>query len=318
MKAESSVVSRMLVHDADPAAHEIIRSFCEENQLIAMRANNKSVLDLVRSNIELGAICLAEETQGSELAVEINRVRREIPIFMRLKNSASVDNLVPQVRSAIAGAYHLSEMNKLRELVNRYLFSHQFPNELVRGIAELTSGVLNTVFDNVEVSCNTPYVIRDKLIYGELFSLLHIDADWGRGYLMHQASEEPLIRFLQSGKTHFSGVGDFRSVNNLLSEIANLNWGKFKSSFVKEYSTDALTHRVQVPIIVNHSRKYITFGTDDPQLCFKYVISDLEQNLEPVTILQKFIFSLCWAPEKFQKGQKALDQLVNGGELEIF
>ena len=78
----------------------------------------------------------------------------------------------------------------------------------------------------------------------------------------------------------------------------------------------SLDYRIQVPTIVNHCRNYISFGTDDPQLCFHYTITDNEGKLEPVSMYQKFVFHLSWAPEEFQ--DEPVDDLVTNGELEFF
>jgi hypothetical protein len=76
--------------------------------------------------------------------------------------------------------------------------------------------------------------------------------------------------------------------------------------------------RVEIPIIVNHARKYISFGSDDPQLCFKFTLLDPSAKLNPITIYQKFIFSLDWAPEKYAESNQSVNDLVSGGELEFF
>ena len=73
-----------------------------------------------------------------------------------------------------------------------------------------------------------------------------------------------------------------------------------------------------MPIIVNHQNKYITFGTDIPQLCFKYTLRQTGGDRKEITLYQKFIFNLSWAPEKFSENQPTVDDLIDTGELEFF
>ena len=55
-----------------------------------------------------------------------------------------------------------------------------------------------------------------------------------------------------------------------------------------------------MPLIVNHKHKYISFGTDNPQLCFLYTLTD-ETSGRSVKLYQRFIFNLNWSPEDFRK-----------------
>ena len=93
-------------------------------------------------------------------------------------------------------------------------------------------------------------------------------------------------------------------------------WGRFKTEYGGSDTTSK--HRVEVPIIINHARKYISFGSEDPQLCFKYSLFVSGTRVIPIEVYQKFVFSLDWAPEKYSEGQKKVDALVSNGELELF
>ncbi len=61
---------------------------------------------------------------------------------------------------------------------------------------------------------------------------------------------------------------DFRAVNSLLGEVTNLIWGSFKNRYIGDASTSAVG-TIQVPLVVNQQHRYISFGTDNPQLCFR-------------------------------------------------
>lgn len=97
-----------------------------------------------------------------------------------------------------------------------------------------------------------------------------------------------------------------------------MTWGGFKSRFIGTDHIDEIQHQIQVPVIVHHGQRYISFGSDDPPLCFRYVLQDTERKLAPVMLLQKFIFSLNWMPEKFHENQQNINEFINTGELELF
>ena len=96
-----------------------------------------------------------------------------------------------------------------------------------------------------------------------------------------------------------------------------LIWGAIKNRYLSSVRED--TYLSQVPIIVNNLHRYISFGSENPQLCFKYIISDSDDaTVRPLVIQQKFIFNLNWSPEDFSENVPSADELVSSGELEFF
>jgi hypothetical protein len=178
---------------------------------------------------------------------------------------------------------------------------------------------LRSAFRGVEIMHPVPYIVRDKLIYGELFSLMPIESDWCRGYMMFQGEEKNMLDMIRARKTQLAPKEPhFRDVNNLLSEIANMAWGGFKARFVSQSDQSGAAYRTHVPIIINHAQRFISFGAEYPQLCFQYQLTDTDGLVAPVTLYQKFVFSLHWSPEKFEASRIAVDDLLKGGELQLF
>lgn len=101
-----------------------------------------------------------------------------------------------------------------------------------------------------------------------------------------------------------------------MGETTNLIWGGFKSRFINAEDL-AINPIPQVPIIINNFHKYISFGSENPHLCFKFTLVH-ENTGEQFIIYQWLVFNLIWAPENFKENQAALDQLVVSGELELF
>lgn len=324
MEDTSNIVSKVLVHESDEQALARLKAFFTDNQLVGMRTQHDNIIDVLKSNIDLGAVFLSESvsgnnSSGAELASVLHRLRPELPIFLRRETSSSKDDLPEHVQTAVVAAYQLDALDKLKETLDTYLFSQHYPKALVQGIEEITRGVFNSAFKGMQVECDLPYLIKDKFIYGELFSLMPLESSWCRGYMMFQVEEQHVLEVIQLDKTHIKPAdADFRHVNNLLSELSNMAWGGFKTKFFSNDHVEDTQYKVQVPIIVNHGRKFISFGSDDPQLCFRYTLTDPDNAFAPIVLYQKFVFSLSWSPEKFQENQQKVDDMIDSGELELF
>ena len=325
MENQAKPISKVLVLDNDPGCHERIKAFCERNDLVGLKVLDEDVLSVLKSNVDLGAILLAEsytdkETGGFALARLIHQLRPELPIFLRRESTDSMDDLSDTDRNSFSACYTIDTIESLRTPIDECIFCLIYPNALVRGITELTKTALESQFKELRVEMATPYIVRDRIIFGEIFTLIPIESNWCRGYLMLQTEEEALMALIADDKTHINAQegGDFRDVNNVLGEITNLVWGSFKNRFVS-HSASLSAHVSQVPLIINHQHRYISFGSEKPQLCFKYTLhNDTGSSPRPLTIYQRFIFNLNWNPEEFAENEASVEDLFESGELELF
>jgi hypothetical protein len=157
--------------------------------------------------------------------------------------------------------------------------------------------------------------VRDRIIFGEVFSLIALESTWCRGYMMMQAEEAPILELIDRHGM-CDAPADFRDLNSLLGEITNLIWGSFRNRYIGD--ANALSHsQVQVPLLVNHEHRYISFGTSNPQLCFMYRLTD-EHTGHSVKLHQRFVFNLSWSPEDFSEVTKDVGAVVDAGELDLF
>lgn len=323
MENSSPVLSKVLVHEFDPLARQGLKKFCRENRLIGLRESSIDVLSVLRKNIDLGAVFISEkqETNGSdgiELGMRIHELRHELPIFLRREKNATLDDLPEEVQRAFAGAYVGEQPEQLEALVEEYIFNVHYPNNLVESIREISESAISSQLTNMAVFCDVPYLVKDRLTYGELFSLIPLESTWCRGYMMLQIEEAPLSHMISQGRTSLSTESlDFRSLNEWLGEVTNLIWGGFKNRYGLGVSSQNDV-RTQVPIINNHVRGYISFGTAMPQLVFKYSLRDLGGLNKDFYLYQKFIFHLNWSPEEIAANQETLDQCIESGDLEFF
>jgi hypothetical protein len=146
-------VSKVLVLDNCPSSMESIRQFCAQNNLIGMTVRKNRLLSVLRTNIDLGAILLAEDYGAStgeslEIALKIHTLRPELPIMLRRRNVASLNDLSGSMQRVFCLAYLQHDMAPLQKVIEDYIFSLKYPNALVRGILEISESMLSGIFKN--------------------------------------------------------------------------------------------------------------------------------------------------------------------------
>jgi len=335
MSEETQIVSKVLVHECNDDALSVLKNVCTKHSLVGLKVStgnntiglkdaSNEIDDVLKSNVDLGAIFLAEDVDkngvsGTDICLEIHHTRPELPIFLRTSEKNSADKFPPDIQNAITGFYHMDDHDTLDELISSYVCSMYYPVELAQGIQEISTDAFSNIINNSDISCDQPYLVKDQIIYGELFSLIPLESDWCRGYMMLQTTENEILELIRSGRTHInSSRPDSRDTNSVLNEITNMIWGGIKSRYFQSSEGPSEAHRTQVPIIVNHAQKHISFGSTEPQLCFKYTLNGEGKKFPNVTLYQRLVFNLSWSPEKFAESDKAVDDFVDSGELEMF
>ena len=317
MEDAARLVSKVLILEHDPAATERLKSFCEAHDLVGLRAQADTVLAVLKSNVDLGGIFLSEEhavaeAPGIALATAIPQLRPELPIFLRQRDKAP---LAEQDRGAVRATYTTDTIDELAPVIAESIFCLVYPNALVRGIREISIGALQALFRDKVVHSEAPHVVRDRIIYGEVFTLIPLESSWCRGYMMLQTQEDAMRAAI--GLPDDDPSATFRELNNTLGEATNLIWGAFKNRFINY--ADGPAHLTQIPIVINHRHKYISFGSQDPQLCLRYTLSDPAwPDLAPTQVHQRFIFNLAWSPDDFKENKASVEDLFQSGELELF
>jgi len=321
----NNIVSKVLVHESCAEALACLKVFCQEQHLVGLKDTKKSIMDIFHGHTDLGAGFLYEGSDidgvsGLEVGARIRKIRPELPLFLRRD---SLDTPLPsEYESVFAGCYTIRDMDKLKSLVEHHQFSTYYPMPLIRGVQELSNEAFHTTIRNVRVECDAPYMVKDQVIYGELFSLIPLESHWCRGFMMLQTTESEMMQMIANGHTSLcNDAPSFRDVNHILNEITNMVWGGIKSRFFindDAGNENEIGNKIHVPILVNHGRKFISFGTTEPHLCFRYVIQSENDDSPPIEIYQKMIFNLSWQPELFKEIEQAVDDMVDSGELEFF
>jgi hypothetical protein len=228
MTETAELTSKVLVLDSAVEPAKRIKSFCDTHHLVGVKTGARNVMAVLKSNVDLGAIFLSENYGGGteaslSLAREIHRARPELPIFLRREHSEALDDLPEADRGLFKAAYRIDSMDRLETVINECLFNLTYPSALVRGIGEITINALDSIFRQVQIGQESPYIVRDRIIYGELFTLIPLESNWCRGYMMLQTEEQPLVRFVEAGKTHITtDMVNFRDINHVLGEVTNL------------------------------------------------------------------------------------------------
>jgi len=309
----------LLEHDAD--AYADLLAFCERLGLIVLPCTALDAKAMLDRHKDLGGVLLAEDLPCEDgdawaLARNLHRVRPELPVFLRRTSDAPPPD---SATGSIAQAWVSGDIDALEAAVNRWLFSLRYPPTLVSGIVELTRHSVASMFPYAEVTNDPPYVVRDRIIFGQLSTLIPLESHWCRGYMMLQCDERALRQGLMQGFSFEGAGGDlsFRDLTALMAEVTNLIWGAFKNQYAPPEAVAPVL--VQVPVVINHEQKYISFGNEDPQLCLRWHLTDPRRpGLPPFTIVQRMIFNLWWSPEGFEELAAAPPLAGPTGVLELF
>lgn len=314
---------KILVCESSDTVINTLKIHFSEQGFTGLLCHPDNVMGILEKNTDLGAVfvsngALSDGQLGTEVAKRIHAKRPELPIFLRNDDK---DNQGPSdIAHFVSSQYNIDDLDALDTLMKEHLFTTCYPIPLVRGIQEISQESFCDIIDDVEVSVDRPYFVKDKIIFGELLSLIPLESSWCRGYMMLQTTQEEVLSLIHAGHTKLSSQENgFRIVNELLNEATNLMWGKIKSRFMASGGdVDSAAQRFQVPIIVNHGEKYISFGSSEPQLCFQFILKDKKGCIDDITIYQKIVFNMSWDPETFEQYEHETNQLVDCGELELF
>ena len=316
--------SKVLILEPEADCRGRIRAFCDAHQLRGLRVDAEHLFSVLGSNVDLGAVMLPERVgddpqAGLALARQVRALRPELPIYLRREREQSLHGLGSQDQRLFSAGYHIDAIDELAATLSENLFSMVYPNALVRSLTQITQTSFDSQFKDLQVQVESPYIVTDRLIYGEIYTLIPLESPWCRGFLMMQCQEADLERLVKSDKTHVdpASAGDFRSFNNILGELTNLVWGAFRNRYGHHDQIDG--NLAQVPIIINHLHRYISFGSQNPHLCIRVQLVDEQQpGTDAVSVLLRFVFNLSWSPEDFRESETAVDSLVATGELEFF
>ena len=315
---KATPVSKVLILDESPEHLQSLKRFCDKNGLVGLKVRRDAIFGVLRTNIDLGAVLLAENfgdsaQQTAHLAMEIHTTRPELPLIMCREERATLEDLSEEMQRAVCAVYVAGDMDALHRIIQERIFCLTYPNALLRGIAEITRSVLASQFPGTTVLVDSPHIVHDRIIFGELFSLMRLDSGWCRGYMMLQTEEAPLLALAGQAVEKATALS-FRTLNDLVAETTNMIWGAFKSRFIGDAGAACGS---QVPLLVNHKHNYISFGTQNPQLCFRVNLTNTA-TWSATTIYVRFIFSLNWSPEEFKEIPHKLTGLIESGELELF
>ncbi|MEX3949943.1 chemotaxis protein CheX [Paraburkholderia sp. EG287B] len=322
-------VSKLLLLESDTARAEAIARIAAAYDCVCVPVRRDALSAALKTHYDLGGVLLGEDFGGSleaaaAVAVALEAERPELPVVLRRAASEQDDALPEPLRRLPCASWHDSDPATLIAALEAHVFSHDYPDPLVDGITDMTLGRLRGLFAGLEVNWDTPSIVRDRIIFGEVLTLIPIETAWCRGWLLMQTEETPLIELLppRAGRDEAS---DFRDVNGVLAELTNLVWGAFRNRYLGNAHAAGEAGwgraQVQVPLLINHRRRYLSFGSDNPQLCIKYRLTCPDTGRE-VVIDQRFVFSLGWSREGFdetaaQAAAAAVEEQASG-ELELF
>ena len=321
MTEPAQLVSKVLILDNSTAHYPTLKQYCDDHQLVGLKPSGGDVVKLLSSYVDLGAIFIADDYCGTlddtlNLIERIHYLRTELPIALRRSSDDSTAQQLETISRNCSALFSADDLSPLNKLIQDHIFCLVYPNSLVRGISEISCEVFANQFSDYTLTFDTPYLVRDRIIFGEVFTLIPLESSWCNGYMMLQTDIQSEVDPANIATLTEDSPRTFHKINGLFSEITNMIWGGFKRRFIND-NDDRSQSRAQVPILANYHHKYISFGTENPHLCFKYSLTDKKTD-EVITIYQWFVFNISWSPSHFHENTQSVDSLIESGELELF
>lgn len=324
MEQNQTLVSKVLVLEGEPMVGGVLKVFFLENHLIGLRATASNIFDILESNIDLGAILISEDpiadgVNSLALSKKIHHSRPDLPIFLRRFEKETLDDIPYEYRDIFTGAFCVSQLQALKNLVQDHLFADFYPPELVSGIQLVARDCIEANFKEISIEQEPPFLVHDNIMR-EFNSLIALESKWCRGYLMLQVSEGSVGDYISNGKTSIPATGvASKDCSELITHLTNEIWGAINRKFIGyDNKVDENALRIQVPIYINPDERYVSFGTTKPQLCYHFRIADEHQNFSGLEITLKLVFNLGWSPENFELAEQAVEEFIESGELELF
>lgn len=324
----SAIGCNILVYDTDDDALNLIKAIAAEGNIVVPKKSAIDILTLIQNTdldaTDICAIFLTEDQDenglcGFDIAKEIHRARSNVPIFMRLRNGGSINDLNISQRQLIAGCYCTSEPEQLKNYTDKFLYGFYFPTKLVDIFTSAGTSVLNSTFKGCEVREAKPFLVYDHFINTEYTSILPVQFSFGNGVLTLLIKEDDAVALIDNGHTSLNkDQVNNDHLNQLISEVMNLYWGKVRRSAEVTYGSEQERSPVNIPIVVNHKKKYINFGNNTPQLCFRYVLLRDASTLDPIIVEFKMMFNSVLRPKDFPEKVTSENIIEDGSFFEFF
>ncbi len=315
------LISKILVDANADNLPIFLRDYFRKKNLQGVTAKDNRLIELLDVSTDLGGVFMSLNTHSSDLSgislvKKIHSEHPELPIFLYLDDEKNKDvDLVQSLLDLKCTLFTDNDTDSLDRAIEENIFCTFYPVPMIKEFQAISNKSFLSINDDLDVSMETPFIVKSRVIYGELFSLMAIESDWYNGFMMIQSTYEELGRVLSKRKEKNCEL----ACNDLLNELTNLIYGGMKSSFSNNASGNIDgARKIQIPTIINHQKKYISFGGNQPQLCFKFLIKSKSGVFEPFSIYHKLVFNVSWEPRHFDEASFSADDLVDSGELELF
>lgn len=323
-------LSRIVFHDPLPKLEATFKKVLAKESVF-IHAVDIDILDFLTDmdalKSDINGIFISEEDDsngisGFHIAEKMGEMRQSLPLFMRVscKERLKDPELIEKAkRCGISHLYSLDDQTRLRSLLETFVIGSHYPVKLIDGIRALAYEVIDGFFPDRKVTSRTPYLVADYLMREDLSAILPFFSQIGSGYIMVQTNEDPLKQAAPSKTADLSNRFRTSTIGeSILGEVANLLWGKLHFVLQNMSTRTPQSFNTNIPIVVNKNQEHIIFGSNKPQICFKYAIAS-EYEAHPIIISMKIIFHSFVAPESipdFAGAIKAHEDIA--GDIELF
>lgn len=316
----SEIGYAILVYDNWDDACKLLDSLTNDAVVKPIYPNELSIDESLQrldgNNSDICAIFLGEDfvsdgRSSFELLKEIQDIKSNIPIFMRLTGTHTAADLPGDILSSISGNYKSTDLEHSKSIAWNFLAGFYLPNKIVQIFNESGAFTLRQFVKNCQVNTTGTYLSYDHSVATEFTSILPIQLPFGNGVVTFSISEEDTLQLIKNEQTSLGKSQTSSSFcNQLISEIINQFWGRSRQLCENTFGNAANKKIVNIPIVVNPKLKYIDFGRRTPQLRFRYEMASNDRPHAPILVEFKLIFNSLLEPKNFRKIASSKNKLL--------
>lgn len=280
--------------------------------------------ELLSSNI--AAIFLSEtgnsdNLSGFNIAEAISAIRSTVPIFMRVDCEEKYSDILFRSKakmSGISSLYYLENQKEVKSVLHKFIFGNHYPRVFVNDIQKIGSRVFGEYFEGFSVESTIPYVIYDFTLSNMITAIVPFTSAIGTGFFSIQTHEGKFAHAVQSTFDASGNQDDAHFYEGVIGELSNLVLGKFKYA-VSCIPENTNKNTSTIPIVLNPNRNMISFGRHKPQLCFRYVLTKVNEPQFAFTLHMKVISNFLYDSSELPQFSQFIDQHGDiAGEVEFF
>lgn len=294
------IARKVYIYESCEAYRNTLINICKQELMEPYIVSEDEFVDFIANPLEefkemyLLILGPTEDTIGINTTDVVNRLRDSrpsTPKIVRLADKAQCV-LAGQENTKELSFYCHDDIEQLGKTLSS-LSKFSVPDQLVDEVNRMAVESIEATFSGIKVSLQKPYIVLDDLARGDLVGIANIQSKWCDGNILVECNGNDMNDLIIQNKTVMKPFGNnFDAAQEIISELTNLVLGKIRNRLFDQEDYNAKSQVITIPLIINHNKRLIQFSSLAPQICFRFILSDVEKLFSPCVLGLKLIFNI--------------------------